>query len=80
MENIKLYKGELSGETKILDLPFNNAFELWAEHNLTYLKELYIMFLNSCKNKNIEFDTKINFLQFTTFIFNNSSKYLCPYL
>ena len=76
----KLIKGNEEGVDTVLILDSDKAFNVWSEHHLDYLKELYILFQDSCDHKKVDWYNHINFLNFTKFVYRNSTKYLSPYL
>ena len=77
---IRMIKGYEDGSDTSLYLDVNSAYLLWIEHYDSYLKRLYSIFQTECYNNSIPKYSNIDFQKFCKFIWNNSSKYLSPWL
>jgi len=56
------------------------AFAIWMKHYAFYLENLYDIFCNECNKNSVTWNKKINFETFCYFVYQNSSKYLCPWI
>lgn len=61
-------------------LPKNSTLPKWEKHYRSQLKHLYYLFEKKCINLNLDFHKYIDYQSFTQFIFDNSSKYMTPWI
>ena len=57
------------------------SFYRWKNHYDEHLENMYNIFVNNCRdNEVIDWVDKIDYLKFCYIVYNNSSKYLSPWL
>lgn len=56
------------------------AYKSWVCHYNNHLKELYMIFKNSCFSHKTDWYKRIDYPTFCEYIFTNSEKYLTPWV
>ena len=79
METVTIVEGTHCGE-KVLHLSPKKAFQMWAIHYDTYLRRLYSVFCSACNKNSVDWYKYIDFNTFREYVYENSSKYLSPWL
>ena len=80
MDTVTIIKGTENGTERILQLSPDDAFELWIKHYDTYLKRLYGIFQAACTKNSVKWYKNIDFFTFREYAYENSSKYLSPWV
>lgn len=76
MENIII----LTTRNKKLFLQEEKAYELWENHYSEYLQRLWYVFKIECEERNLWEWSEISYPIFCKWVFDNSEKYLSPYV
>jgi hypothetical protein len=57
-----------------------NIYRIWYNHYETHLKRLYELFNSYSTNNSLNYHEYIDYDTFCNYIYNNSSKYLSPWI
>lgn len=77
---MQIITGHEYARDTISHLSEDDAFELWCTHYDMYLKTLYHVFQVSCRENSVHWYKQIDFNTFCNYVFDNSSKYLSPWI
>jgi hypothetical protein len=80
MDPVRIIKGSEYGTGRVLYLDPDQEFDLWINHYDKHLKRLYEVFQIACSKNSVRWNRHIDFLTFREYVYENSSKYLTPWL